>query len=201
MAKKASSNATTTRIWLSEARELVVEAKGSGHLAERLLVEWLGEGKVRWSCKLFEGPSASDLPARQREAARGAVRWIAPNVAYSDGDPAFWRIPPKIDWEENSAHEPYVVGGARAEGIEVALEDVLALLPEEPGRPGKATTTKKWVTDQFRRMKQAGEIPPAIRKLANELAKRMKKDPAVKKPVGARHIENMLRIWRLWPIS
>ena len=198
MAKKASSDATTTWILLSDARERVVRAyDGAERLAERQLVEWLGglgERELRWSCKLFEGPSASDLPARQRKATEGAVWWVAPD-AYSDGDPAFWRAALEINWGENWAREQYVVDGARAYGIKVVREDVLALLPAE------ATATKKWVTEEVRRMKQAGEIPPTITKLGDELAQRMKKDRTVKKPVGAPHITNMLRIWRLWPVS
>ena len=205
MAKKASSNAITTWISLSDARERVVRAyDGAERLAESQLVEWLGglgERELRWSCKLFEGPSASDLPARQRKATEGAVWWVAPDVAYSDGDPAFWRAALEINWGENWAREQYVVNGARAYGIKVVLEDLRALLPKDSGEDGKATTIKKWITAEVRRMKQAGEIPPTITKLGDELAQRMKKDRTVKKPVGAPHITNMLRIWRLWPVS
>jgi len=142
MAKKASSDATTTRIWVSEAMALVVKAKGAG--AERLLVERLGQGKVRWSCERFEGPRASDLADRQRKASGGAAWYLVPGVAYSDGDPAFWRADLEINWNENSAREhPAVVGGAKAHGIRVVLEDLLALLPGEPGESKEATATSK----------------------------------------------------------
>ena len=60
---KASCSTTRASIWLSEARQHVVDTYKSKELAERLLVGWLGEGKVRWYCKLFEGPSVSDLAA------------------------------------------------------------------------------------------------------------------------------------------
>ena len=191
MAKKASSDATTTWISLSEAKKLVVTAYQAEDLAERLLVEWLGQAKVRWSSKLFEQTPVSDLAALRTES----VTFLTANVAYRDGDAAFWRTGLEINWNENWSRERYVVGGARAYGIKVVREDVLALLPAE------ATATKKWVTEEVRRMKQAGEIPSTITELAGKLAQRMEKDRTVKKPVGAPHITNMLRSWRLWPIS
>jgi hypothetical protein len=208
MAKKASSNATTTWILLSEARERVVRAyDGAEQRAERLLVEWLGEKKVRWSCKRFEGPRAADLAVLQREAAGGAVWWVAPTIAYSDGDPAFWRTGLKINWEENWAREQYVVGGASAYGIKASLEDLLAQLPEDPGGPEEATArSKEWIVEEARRLKRAGEISDGIRKsdFAKLIEKRMKeavRAGTLKKSVGWQHIRNSIRAWDLWPVS
>jgi len=210
MAKKASNDTTTTWILLSEARARVIKAyDGAEELAEKLLVKWLGKKKLRWSCKLFEGPSASDLPALQRKAAEAAavgVFYFAPAVAFSEGDPAFWRTGPKIKWEKNSAHEQHVVGGASAYGVKVVLEDALALLPDEPSEPEEATATKKWITAEVQRMKRAGEIPDGIRKtaFAQLLEGRMKEAVhagGLKKLVGRRYITNQLSAWGLWPIS
>ena len=139
MAKKAGDDTTTTRIPLFEARALVVKAYGAVGLAEGLLKEWLGEGRVRWSCKLFKPARVSDLAALQRECAAGGVVLFVAKTAYSEGDPAFWRTSLKINWEESSARERYVTGGTEVYGITVVREDVLALLPEELGEHEEAT--------------------------------------------------------------
>ena len=134
---KAGGNTTTTGISLCEARALVVRAYEASQLAEDLLVKWLGEGRVRWSCGLFEGARVSDLATLQRDAATAGVCFFVANVAYSEGDPAFWRTSLEINWEESWAREMYAIGGTRAYRIRVAREDVLALLPEEPGERDK----------------------------------------------------------------
>ena len=52
------------------------------------------------------------------------------DVAYSEGDPAFWRTYPEINWEESWAREnKYVLGGTTFYDMRVAREDVLTLLP------------------------------------------------------------------------
>jgi hypothetical protein len=207
MAKKASSDAITTRIWLSEARALAVRAYGGERLAERRLLEWLGKGKVRWFCERFEGPRASDLADLQRKATGGAAWYLAPDVAYSDGDPAFWRADLEINWKENSAREhPAIVGGASAYGIEVAREDALAQLPEEPGELEELATAKEWIVEEARRMKRAGKIPDGITKtnfakLIRDWMKKALRAGAVKKLVEWKYIRNELSDWDLWPIS
>jgi hypothetical protein len=209
MAKKASSNTTTTRIPLPEARALVIRAYEAAQLAERLLVEWLGEGRVRWSCKRLEGPHVSDLAAlaaRKREAAAVGLFFFDAYAAYSEGDPAFWRTGLEINWEEGWASEMYVVGGTSAYGIRVVREDVLALLPEQPGEheEASASATSKWITEEARRMNRAGKIPTKITAFANELEQRMGeavRAGTVKKAVGWRYIKNKLPAWGLWPIS
>ena len=59
--------------------------------------------------------------------------WISLNIppACREGEPEFWRADHTIDWEDNIASQNSVVG-ARALGIKVSREHLLALLPEEP---------------------------------------------------------------------
>ena len=57
------------------------------------------------------------------------VRNIPP--ACREGEPEFWRSDHTIAWEDNIASQNSVVG-ARALGIKVSREHLLALLPEEP---------------------------------------------------------------------
>jgi len=207
MAKKASSDATTL-ISLSKAKARVVEAyDGAEQLADKLLVKWLGEGKVRWSCKLFEGPSASDLRALQRKVAEAAAAGVvlltpAPVIAYSEGDPAFWRTNPKIDWKENSAREQFVFGGVRAYGIKVALKDLLALLPEQTAAapvtpiPTGSKSSKSLIEVEVKKRAAAGERWDSITKASVSLHEWMKTVSA--KPLESRTIENRLRDWDLW---
>ena len=197
MAKKATANTIPKWIPLSEAKQLVVDTYESKELAERLLVEWLGEAKVRWRSKRFEGPSASALAT----AATGIDYGSAPVIACSEGDAAFWHTRLKINWEENSA-----IGSACAYGIEVAREDVLALLPEEPGEPEEPATAKVWIVEEARQMKRDGKIPKGINKtdFAQLIEERMIKAVragTVKKAVGWPYIKNQLSDWGLWPIS
>jgi hypothetical protein len=112
---KAGGETTTTWIWLFDARALVVRAYGATQLAERLLVEWLGDGRVRFSCKLFEAARVSELAKLNTRESEFFFIEI-PEVAYSDGDPAFWRIGLKINWEESWAHETHAIGGNKAWG-------------------------------------------------------------------------------------
>jgi hypothetical protein len=203
---KADRNNTTTWISLLDARALVVRAYGATQRAERLLVEWLGERRVRWSCKLLEGPSASELAALQRGQV-GSISLVA-DAAYSDGDPAFWRTNLEINWEEGWARaKRSVVGGTEACGIRVVREDVLALLPEEPDEHTEAVTggaSKTWITAEARRMKATGEIPPTISKFARLLARRMDKaataDRSIR-PIEWESIRNKLGEWDLWPAT
>ena len=133
--------------------------------------------------------------------------WVAPHVAYSDGDPAFWRAALEINWGENWARERYVVGGASAHGIKLSLEDVLALLPKALGEPDETTVpSKMWIAREARQMKEAGEIPPeiTITDFAKGLERRMKeavRTGDIDKSVGWRSIKNRLPQWDLWPIS
>jgi hypothetical protein len=198
MAKKAGRKATTTPISLLEAWALVVKVYGAVHLAEKLLKEWLGDGRVRWSCKLFVAARVSDLATQRRESEAVGLSPLVADVAYSAGDAAFWRdISLEINWEENWAKEMYVAGGNKAYGISVVREDVLALLPAPSG------ASKEWITAEVQQMKLAGEIPPTITELAQELERRMEKAERagiVKKSVGWLHIKNKLPEWGLWTL-
>ena len=115
MAKKAGRN-TNTWISLLEARAFVVRAYGAVRLAEELLEKWLGERRVRWSANCPRRPSASDLAALGRPG--GVFLLGVADVAYSEGDPAFWRTYPEINREESWAREnKYVIGGTAFYGI------------------------------------------------------------------------------------
>jgi hypothetical protein len=185
MAKKAGGNTTTSWIPLREAKALVVKAYEASQLAERLLKDWLGEERVRWSCKLFEPARVSELASFQRECAAGGVVHFVAKTAYSEGDPAFWRTSLEINWEESSAREMYVMGGTRAYGIRVAREDVLALLPEEPSEiapPLMRQKTSRRITLVTLAKTVANELWPSgppkltsaelLRQLGNELDRR-----------------------------
>src|SRR5262245_37359502 len=146
MARKAELNSTRTWIPLFEARALAIEVYGATQLAQRKLVEWLDQGLVRWSCKLFEPARVSDLAERRRKAAAAGLWFFEAERAYSEGDPAFWRTGLEINWDESWAHEMYVYGGNKAYGIRVVREDVLAQLPKQPGdkKPGPLGSSARW---------------------------------------------------------
>jgi hypothetical protein len=203
MAKKADANTTTTWISLFEARELVVSAYGAVRLAEELLEKWLGEERVRWSCKLLERPSASDLAALRGP---GGVSLLVADVAYSEGDPAFWRTYPEINWEESWAREnKYVVGGTAFYGITAAREDVLALVPKGVGEheeaaalPRQHRSGKRLIEAEAKRRAAEGERWDSITALSEDLHEWMK--TVNDEPLEPRTIENYLRgeLWSLF---
>ena len=202
---KAGGNTNTTWILLRDARALAIEAyDGAVKKAEDLLTEWLGDGRVRWYCKLFE--PASD-PAALNRGADAAGLWFLTGVAYSEGDPAFWRTSLNINWEENWAHEMYVVGGNQAHGIKVAREDLLALLPREPSEYAEAAASgasKEWIAAEVRQMKTEGNIPSTISELARKLEQRMNEAADADRSIRRlkwRSIRNMLRESRIWPVT
>ena len=187
MAKKAN-NDTTTWISLSDARALVISAYGATQLAETLLKKWLGEKRVRWTCKLFEPAPVSDLVAFQ-----GAL--FVANVAYSNGDPAFWRADLEINWVESWAREKYTHGGARATTITVVREEVLAQLPAELDAPPRQhLSAKSLIEAEVKRRAEANERWDSITELSKDIHKGMKTD----KPLAARTIENYLRKGKLF---
>jgi hypothetical protein len=203
MASKAELYTTTLWISLRDARALVVEAYGATQLAEKLLTKWLGQGLVRWSCKRFEAARLPDLAERQRKA-DAAFWFLDGDVAYSEGDPAFWRRSLEINWEESWASQMYVERGNKAYGIRVAREDVLAQLPEQPGDREAATlvASARWIAAEARHMKGTGQIPSRITDFAKELAQRMDKaadsDRSLRR-LKWQSIRNRLHEWKLWP--
>jgi hypothetical protein len=122
---------SSTMIWLRDALALAVRAFGSVVLAKERLREWLAAGELPWSCMSWNGLDAERIARLDREQRGWIVGHIFPSVAYHEGDPQFWRANLNIDWEENEAWEK-ATGGARAQGIKVSRERLLALLPEEP---------------------------------------------------------------------
>jgi hypothetical protein len=190
---KADGNYTTTWIPLFDARALVVKAFGAMQLAERLLKQWLGEGRVRWRCKRFEPARLSDLAALQK------CLPVA-KTAYSGGDPAFWRIDLEINWEEGSAREKYVHGGNRAYVIMVVREDLLALLPPDD-IDGDDTLAKVWAPRVARELKRAGKLDGVTKKI--ELARRIIAAgvAAGRDKAGEDYIRDNVEALGIWPIA
>jgi hypothetical protein len=205
MAKAGDKNSIDW-IPLGEARKLIVEVYGSPQRSGELLIQWLGEGRVAWCCKLLEGGrTPEEATALTRETPPGGLVIFWADRVYDVGGTAFWRANLEINWEENSAREMYWGGGTSAYGITVPRADVLAQLPKEPNAQNEVSSgaTKTWIAAEFKRMKP-DEIPLRISDFARELAKRMRKaaktDSSVH-PVTWQHIKNQLPGWGLWPIS
>jgi hypothetical protein len=122
---KATSNIITW-VLLREAKARMTEVYGSPQLAERLLIEWLAGGRLRWSCKRIDARVPKGHPLATRK--EGAEFW---------GKPEFWRetnpggnvIRLYVNWEESWARSCY-----RAWTIAVPAADLDAMLraPEAP---------------------------------------------------------------------
>jgi hypothetical protein len=197
MVNKADAQTSTHCIFLSEAIDLVGRAYGSAQLAERLLKKWLGEERVRWRCQLLDGDGA---------------RWNLP-MSEPNRSGKFWRYvqDKDIHGSENWASIKYLVG-CTIGMIAVVKKDVLVLLPSdhaapvpvptEAAKPTVDDSPKAWITDQFKRMEEAGELPAGITDCSRELYERMqnahKKNPNLRL-LALRSIENGLREWGLWP--
>jgi hypothetical protein len=144
MAKANNTSTTVVWIWLHDALVLATKALGSEVLAKERLRGWMARSQLPWDCMLFEGLDA-DAIARLREQAKGSiVGYIFPSAVYHKGDPAFWLADLNIWWNENeNAAREKATGGARALGIRVPHERLLALLTEEAGnRVEKLVQTK-----------------------------------------------------------
>jgi hypothetical protein len=90
--RKAATNIITW-ILLREAKARVTEVYGSPQLAERLLIEWLADGRLRWSCKRIDATVPRWHPLATRK--EGAEFW---------GEPEFWRDTRLyVNWEESWA--------------------------------------------------------------------------------------------------
>jgi hypothetical protein len=200
-----------TWVSLRDAKTLVTEAYGSPQLAERLLLEWLKNGKVRWSCKFIEGRVPKSHPLMKRD--QGAPFW---------GEASFWRdvwlegatqcgalveigSALHVNWDESWARHNHGREHVTPHKIVVPRDDLLALLPQEQEHAGFGAA-KVWVVSEARRLKVAGEIPAGIRKtklaqlLADKMCEAAKRDPSIR-PVQWRYIANMLQSWGLWPVS
>ncbi len=131
MAKANDKSSTIDWIWLHDALMLAIPRFGSVVLAKERLTEGLAAGKLPWSCMSWWGLDAEGIARLDQENRVSIVGYIIPSVAYHEGDPQFWRANLKIDWEDNGARQQ-ATGGARALGIKVSREHLVALLPEEP---------------------------------------------------------------------
>jgi hypothetical protein len=202
MAKQAKLYSSTTWVSLREARALVAEAYGSTQLAERLLVEWLGQELVQWSCRIFKPSRVSESEAL--ESALSAARYgcLPASVAYGEGDPAFWRMEGlRVSWEEGWARETYADGGNEAYGVRVVHEDVLSRLPEQsvvPVPTGSKPSNKTLITVEVERRAAAGEHWDNITPLSENLSGWLK--AVHDRTLEPRTIENRLRDWDLWSL-
>jgi hypothetical protein len=204
---QADCEISTQWISLGEALALFVEVYGSPRRSGELLVEALGKGQVRWCCRLLEGGhTLEEAAALKREARAAGLAILYADSVYREGDPAFWRAGPETNFDESWAREKYVIDGSAAYGIQVAREDVEALLPAKPPVLKGFGGAKSWITIKARQLKAAGKIRADITKadFARLLADRMREaagtDPSVR-PITARSIANKLAEWGLWPIS
>ena len=158
------------------------------------------------------------------------------------GDPAAWRQPHKVCWEEGRLEVVNMFGdGRELHGIEVLRADAeaLGLLPTEPQQPAlagmaqlsampglaaapaatelpgpellhpDAQNTARWLTEEAKRMKAAGEIRAGISKTewSEKLATQMKdaaearRLPSHLRPVSALYIRDKLSAWDIYPID
>jgi hypothetical protein len=206
MAKTDDTLSTIVWIWLRDALDIATASLGSRALAKELVTEWLAARKLPWSCmawKALDAEGIARLEKQIREARMISFLTIPlPSTAYREGEPEFWRAGLRIDWEDSMAHE-YAVEGAKALGIKVSREHLLALLPDEGEEVRGAGA---WIAAEAKRMKDANEIRSGIRisEFARKLEGRMNRAGASDKsvrPIKAKSIENMLRDWGLWPIA
>ena len=213
MAKANDKSSTIDWIWLSDALVIATVSFGGMVLAKERLGEWLAAGELPWSCMSWKGLDAERIARLDREQRelidqknRGwIVLHIFPSVAYHEGDPQFWRANLNIGWEENEAWEK-ATGGARALGIKVSREHLVALLPEEPREGEEVHGAGAWIAAEAKRMKDANEISPdiGISDFARELKRRMDRAAACDKslrPIQWRSIKNKLPEWGLWPVT
>jgi hypothetical protein len=120
--------------WLREAPEIAAKALGSITFAKTQLRKWLASGDLPWDCVSWQALDAEGIAKTRRDLAQIAVTFplLAPSGPYRKGDPAFFACErTEIDFENNSAREgtpATVADGAKAEGIKVATERLLALL-------------------------------------------------------------------------
>src|SRR4051794_22943736 len=114
MAKVDDTFSTIVWIWLREALDLAAASLGSMALAKELLIEWLAAGKLPWCCmawKALDAEGIGTLENQVREARMISYLTIPlPSTAYHEGEPEFWRVSPRIDWEDNMARENAVEG-------------------------------------------------------------------------------------------
>jgi len=146
MAKANDESSTIAWIWLHAALMLAKLRFGSVVLAKIRMREWLAAGKLPWSCMSWWGLDADGIARLDQETRASVAGFII--LSIDEGDPQFWRPNLEIDWEDNGARQQEF-HGARALGIKVSREHLVALLPEEPRE----------------RVEEQGQTLPAERKL------------------------------------
>jgi hypothetical protein len=205
MAKANDKSSTIDWIWLHDALMLAIPRFGSVVLAEIRLKEWLAAGELPWSCMQWDGLDAEGIARLDQENRVSIVGYIIPSVAYHEGDPQFWRANYKIYWKQNWARQQ-ATGGARALGIKVSREHLVALVPDESREGEEVHGAGAWIAAEAKRMKDANEISPdiGISDFARELEGRLQKAATTNKslrPIKWRSIKNKLPEWGLWPVT
>ena len=131
MAKANDKSSTIDWIWLHDALMLAIPRFGSVVLAKALLTEWLAAGKLPWSCMAWnplDVEGIAELEDRARDVGM-FLRISHPHAARASlsSGASIIRSAGKTTWRSQNS-----VVGARALGIKVSREHLLALLPEEP---------------------------------------------------------------------
>jgi hypothetical protein len=125
-----------TWILLRDAKALVADIYQAEALTEKLLVEWLEAGQVRWRC------------LDEMESARRAEFWQAKRT---NGRQTIDML--VIDWDESWARRrgttPF--NGHTAYRIQVSREDILKALPTLPAdEPAPPKKNKKWQLERVK---------------------------------------------------
>ncbi|MCG2625610.1 hypothetical protein L6654_03155 [Bradyrhizobium sp. WYCCWR 13023] len=220
MAKPDCTTSTSDLVWLGDALARAIEPLGSLAAAVEQLTRWLKDGKLAWTCMSWSGLDAEGLAMEKRKKleaedlvqhrseqgdSTGRIIYSLPTAAYSPGDPGFWGAKLRIDWKGNEASEARR-HGSRALGIKVSRAQLTALLPDEPHDGEKVRGAAVWITDEVKRMRAEGKIPPDIRitDLARVLERRManaaKHDQSLR-AIKWKSIRNQLVAWGLWPVA
>lgn len=202
MAKAKPKASTGGEIWFNDAVALLAGTWGSAAVAEQVLVDALkadDKADRSWSHKLPDGTRVPGDTAFFNDLFVTVVR--GENRAFISAP-----IEPIAPATSSSAVPNPDTVPAAVYAIKVARTVVMALMPAEALAGDDLTATAVWVANEARRLKQAGKIPANIRisKLARDLADNMRAaadtDSSIR-PVGWRHIKNMLSTWGLWPTS
>ena len=144
----AADDASSTIVWISlrdafAALKLALSAYGSETLAEELLVQWIGTGKIPWDCELWEGPNAEWIAGWEEFNSQLKFRRLAvASPAWRKGDPEwFLRANLEINFQESKARDT-AIGGAKASGIKISHTHSLACLDTLAPQPAKPLERK-----------------------------------------------------------
>jgi hypothetical protein len=118
-------------------------------------------------------------------------------------NPSVFTFMQPIDLEDDDPPQPI---GAESIPESTSVESASESIGETGG---KVLTTEMWVKKCVRGLKRGNKLPPAdieIKAFSEMIQEALVENlhgpnPEVNKEVQAKHIENHLRIWGLWPIE